>query len=170
VTPRPSQVSALPSASSSVHDLVVTLAADAIRAHYESRLVSLAVFGSVGRGTARDNSDVDLLLIVTDLPRGRVARAEEFLAVERTVVAALPGAPALSPVFKTPAEAQAGSPLFLDMIDDARILVDRDGFLAAVLARLAGRLLELGSRRVWQDGWWYWDLKPDYRPGEVFEL
>jgi hypothetical protein len=31
----------------------------------------------------------------------------------------------LSPLFKTPAEANRGSPLFLDLVDDARILVDR---------------------------------------------
>jgi hypothetical protein len=34
----------------------------------------------------------------------------------------------LSPVFKTPQEVEAGSPLFLDMIADARLLFDRDGF------------------------------------------
>jgi hypothetical protein len=29
----------------------------------------------------------------------------------------------------------------------------------------------LGSRRVYlADGSWYWDLKPDFRPGEVVEL
>ncbi|MEW5981807.1 MAG: hypothetical protein AB1806_05495 [Acidobacteriota bacterium] len=56
------------------------------------------------------------------------------------------------------------------MVEDARILVDRDGLLAARLDRLAKRMRELGSRRIWRDGWWYWDLKPDYRPGEIFEL
>ena len=26
------------------------------------------------------------------------------------------------------------------------------------------------ARRVWCDGWWYWDLKPDLRPGETFTI
>lgn len=53
-----------------------------LRAHYGTRLVACAVYGSVGRGTQRDGSDVDLLLVVRDLPRGRFARVEEFLPVE----------------------------------------------------------------------------------------
>jgi len=28
----------------------------------------------------------------------------------------------------------------------------------------------LGSRRIWTGDTWYWDLKPDFKPGEVFEL
>jgi hypothetical protein len=31
-------------------------------------------------------------------------------------------------------------------------------------------LAHLGARRVWLGNAWYWDLKPDYRPGDVFEL
>ena len=47
----------------------------------------------------------------------------------------------------------------------------RDGFFAAVLDRLRQRLAELGSRRcVDPDGYEYWDLKPDWKPGDVVEL
>jgi hypothetical protein len=31
-------------------------------------------------------------------------------------------------------------------------------------------LEQLGARRIWRGNAWFWDLKPDYRPGEVFEL
>jgi predicted nucleotidyltransferase len=137
---------------------------------YGPRLVSLVVFGSVGRGTARPDSDLDLLVVADDLPRGRVARVAEFAGVEGVVGRAFGGTVDLSPVFKTRDEVLAGSPLFLDMVDDARILYDRDGFFAAALERLRGRLAALGAKRVWRGNAWYWDLKPDYRPGEVFEL
>ena len=43
-------------------------------------------------------------------------------------------------MFKTPEQAEAGSPLFLDMVEDAKILLDADGFLA--------RRLERGRRAV----------------------
>ena len=56
------------------------------------------------------------------------------------------------------------------MVEDARIVLDRDGFFAGVLDRLRGRLHALGARRVWRGTRWYWDLKPDRRPGEVIEL
>lgn len=152
------------------HGIAIDAAIAAINEYYAERLVSLALFGSVARGTSRDDSDIDLLIVATSLPRGRVARADEFRVIELRVAAAVPNTPSLSPVFKTPDEIRQGSPLLLDMVEDARVLVDAGGFLAGQFGRLANRLRELGSQRVWRDGWWYWDLKPDYRPGEVFEL
>jgi hypothetical protein len=149
---------------------------DACASHYGGRLVSLAVFGSVGRGTPRADSDIDLLIVADPLPRGRVARVEEFGPIESVLAPRLQAAaargitPAWSPVLKTPAEVAAGSPLLLDMIEDARLLIDRDGVLRGALDAFAARLAALGARRVWRGSAWYWDLKPDYRPGEVFEL
>lgn len=148
----------------------------ACRSVYGPRLLSLAVFGSAGRGTSRPDSDLDLFLVVNGLPDGRRARVDEFVAVESAVAAALPAAdsahphPQLSPVFKTPAELALGSPLMFDMVEDARILEDHGGLLAAALDRLRRRLAELGARRIWRGDAWFWDLKPDYRPGEVFEI
>jgi predicted nucleotidyltransferase len=155
-------------------DLLETLA-DACRSVYGERLAALAVFGSVGRGTARSDSDIDLLIVATGLSERRVARVEEFAAVESMLEPRLARArragveTRLSPVFRTPEELEVGGPLLLDMVDDARLLVDT-GFLARRLARLKRRLEELGARRIWLGSAWYWDLKPDYRPGEVFEL
>src|SRR3972149_6108880 len=63
----------------------------ACHAVYGVRLASLAVFGSVARGTMRPDSDVDLLLVADPLPAGRMARMDEFSAVEGRVAPA-PGA------------------------------------------------------------------------------
>lgn len=148
----------------------------AIQLHYGERLVTVAVFGSVGRGVMRHDSDVDLLIIARDLPRGRIKRIEEFDAVEEAMADLLRDLArrgvytAFSPILKIPEEVQAGSPLFLDMIEDARLLCDRGGFFARQLDRLRARLAELGAKRIWRSNAWYWDLKPDYKPGEVFEL
>ena len=65
-----------------LEDLLAAVLA-ACRQHYGERLVSLAVFGSVGRGVPRPDSDVDLLIVARDLPRGRVARAADFRLCER---------------------------------------------------------------------------------------
>ena len=153
---------------------VLSALGDAAQAHYGDRLRALAVFGSVGRGTAGPESDIDVLVVADDLPRGRLARVREFDAVERALAAAFAGStirlPPLSPIFKTPAELEAGSPLLLDMIGDSVVLADRTGVLRARLDRLRARLAELGARRIWRGNAWYWDLKPDYRPGDVIEL
>jgi predicted nucleotidyltransferase len=148
----------------------------ACRDQYAERLVSLVLFGSTARGTSGPDSDVDLLIVSEGLPEGRVARVREFMAVERQLEAEVRAARLagwnveLSPVFKTPAEVQQGSPLFLDMLDDAQLLYDREDFMRHALDLLRARLAALGARRIWRGNAWYWDLKPDYRPGDVFEI
>jgi hypothetical protein len=159
-----------------IYDDLVAAAHDACRRHYGPQLVSLAVFGSVGRGTPGPDSDIDLLVVAEQLPPGRLARSDDFTAVDRAIEPRLASAhqlglhPTLSAIFKTPEEAATGSPLFLDMLDDARIVYDRDGFLRRAFDDFAARLARLGARRVWRGQSWFWDLKPNYKPGEVFEI
>ncbi|MEW5791493.1 MAG: nucleotidyltransferase family protein [Pseudomonadota bacterium] len=144
--------------------------------YYGERLVSLAVFGSVARGTMRPDSDIDCLIVADPLPRGRMARMREFAAVETAMDDALRAAgrrgvqTSLSPVFKTPGEVRQGSLLFLDMVEEARILYDWGDFLRAYLDNLRERLRELGARRVMRGGGYYWQLKPDLKPGELISL
>ncbi|MBC7228491.1 MAG: nucleotidyltransferase domain-containing protein, partial [Thermoflexales bacterium] len=140
-------------------------------------LVSLVVFGSLGRGKPGPDSDVDLLVVCRTLPAGRLPRVEAFAAhVESQVeshlhaLAAQGIHTAFSPVLKTTDEVPLGSPLFLDMTEDAWILYDRDDFFATWLSEFRARLTRLGARRVWRGDHWYWDLRPGYRPGEVFEI
>ena len=52
---------------------------------YGDRLISLAIFGSVGRGAPRPDSDIDVLIVADPLPRGRLARVPEFGHVESTL-------------------------------------------------------------------------------------
>jgi predicted nucleotidyltransferase len=147
------------------------------KAFYGGRLVSLVVFGSVGRETQRFDSDLDLLVIAEGLPKGRMKRVGEFEAVEGKLAPFLKSLELnhgintyISTVIKSPEEAWKGSPLFLDMVEDARILFDRNDFFRKVLERLRQRLAELGSKRIWRGNAWYWDLKPDYQPGDIIEL
>jgi predicted nucleotidyltransferase len=147
-----------------------------VQAFYGERLVSLVIFGSVGRGTPGFDSDIDFLVIVRDLPAGRMKRIREFDAVEERINPLIQSLRAdgihtsLSPVIKSPEEALQGSPLFFEMVEDAKILFDSGGFFAGVLAKLRNRLQALGSQRVRLGNAWYWILKPDIQRGEVFEI
>ena len=76
----------------------------------------------------------------------------------------------LSPLLKTPEEAERLRPLYLDMVEDAVMVYDQGDFLESVLARLKRRLDELGAKRVWMGKKWYWVLKPDAKFGEVIEI
>jgi uncharacterized protein len=60
--------------------------------------------------------------------------------------------------------------LFLDMIDDGRILYDPSGFWKSFLEDFRQRLGRLGARKIVEGDRWYWDLKPDYKIGETFEI
>jgi len=51
-------------------------------------------------------------------------------------------------VTKTPEEDSRLSPLYLDLVKDAVIVYDRDGFFKKALERLRHRLKKLGAERV----------------------
>lgn len=101
---------------------------------YGEDLITLAVFGSVGRGTPSFESDIDVLVVARNLPPGRVRRIDQFSAVEERMSPVFSSLKekgihtTLSPVIKTPEEVLVGSLLFLDMINDAVLLYDKDDF------------------------------------------
>ena len=75
------------------------------------------------------------------------------------------------PIMKTREEASYHSPLYLDMVVEGVILYDREGFFGSILDEIGRKLKKLGARRKYlKSGGWYWDLKPDYKPGEVIEI
>ena len=63
-------------------------------------------------------------------------------------------------------EARENRYLYLDMIEEARILVDSDDFFQDKLHSLQQRLKELGAKKIRRNGDWYWDLKPDLKLGD----
>jgi uncharacterized protein len=142
-------------------DTVLAAVKRAVLEVYGPRLISLAVFGSWARGTASPESDLDLLVVASDLPPSRMKRVREFRPVDAATAAERGSvwgpnraAVELSPVFKTPQELAAGS----------------DHVLRDYLAGLRARMKTLGSTRKTFKGGFFWDYKPDFRPGEVVEL
>jgi hypothetical protein len=70
--------------------------------------------------------------------------------VEKEVRNTVPEQITLSSVFKRPAEVEVCSPLFLDMVENGRVLDERDNCIEGHFARLRERLKQLGARRVWR--------------------
>ncbi|MHA1710622.1 MAG: nucleotidyltransferase domain-containing protein, partial [Candidatus Freyarchaeota archaeon] len=58
---------------------VVRRVLDRLLSSFGDRLVSLVVFGSVARGDARRDSDLDLLVVIDGLPRSRFKRFDVFM-------------------------------------------------------------------------------------------
>lgn len=141
------------------------------------RLVSVVLYGSAARGELTPTSDIDLLVIAERLPKGAFLRSEPIYQAREAIgplcealFDRLDWYPYVSVILKTPREAERGSRLFLDMVEDAKLLYDREGFFQQQLNGLRERLARLGAQRIAIDGSWYWDLKPDYRWGDVIEL
>jgi len=141
-------------------------------ADHGERLLSLVLFGSVARGQARPTSDIDLVIVAEGLPRSLAERRRPFLQSWQRVRAAR-GLPHVewNLITKSPEEARVHSPLYLDIVEEGIVILDRGGLVKAVLSAMRARMRALGSRRVYlADGTWYWDLKPDFRFGEVVEI
>jgi len=140
-------------------------------------LTSLAIYGSVARGNANSDSDIDLLLVSNDFLGSLTKRAEELCSLEDVVMEEIKWLKdhgirtGLSFYALREEEAERLPMILLDFTEDAVILHDRGRFLENLLTDLKAKLLKLGARRVFVDKeTWYWDLKPDYKFGEVIEI
>ena len=140
-------------------------------------LVSFALYGSIARGTAKPESDLDILLISDDFEGSIASRIDKVVKVEEKVEEEIfwlmkhkiYPVPNFYPIRRF--EAEQLPLLFLDLIEDAKIIYDEDGFLRNLLNNLQARLVALGVKKVdLGDGSWYWDLKPDYKPMEGVDI
>lgn len=140
-----------------------------------SDLEAVALFGSVARDQGGQTSDLDLLVIHhrDDEPIHDFVRILVRLRQDREYQKLLEKGsyPEVTPLFLNIPSLKKHPWILLDVVDEGKILFSRSGLLEDELSNLRLRLRELGSRKVMlQDGTWYWDVKPDWKPGETFDL
>lgn len=152
---------------------------DLVMEKLSDSIISLILYGSVARGEAKKESDIDLLIVQKGAPNVYYERLKPVMEAEMELRKSevyensrKKGLmPCLSYVILSQKEAQKNLYLFLDMIEDSMILLDKEDFFKRRLDELRSRLNMLGSKKVFlKDGSWYWDLKPDLVAGEIFEL
>lgn len=147
-----------------------------MKEEFKDDLISVVLYGSVARGDNRNDSDVDLLIIIKNLPKDSMlkrirlfeTKVEDKLNLDEYWKNGY--YISLSPILKTPEEAEKISPLYLDMAYDAIILYDKNQFFTKILQKLKERLKELGAERVRIGKKWYWVLKKDSKFGDTIEL
>lgn len=152
---------------------------DCCKALMESvALTSLAVYGSVARGTAGNTSDLDLFVVSNDF-KGTLGERIDFLMetigkrvypeIEFLRENGLHTFLSLYPLRKS--EAEKLPLIMLDMVDDAKMVYDENDFLKEQLLKLKLKLLGLKAKRVYvKKDEWYWDLCPNYKPLEAVPL
>jgi predicted nucleotidyltransferase len=154
------------------HKQIINKFKQKLLVRFRDELISLVLFGSVARGTARKESDMDVLIILKDAPDSYYERLKPVVEIElemRKDAERMP--PVLSSIILSLDEAKQNRNIFLDMIDDSIILYDTDNFFKNRLSELKNRLDQLGSRKILlDDDTWYWNLKPDIKAGDVIEL
>lgn len=141
-----------------------------------NNLISILVYGSVARGDARKDSDLDVLIVAEGLPNSRLERSKLFINAESQLSNLLDELSqkgysiTISPIIKTRSEATSTTPLYLDMVEDAIIIYDKENFIQQILTQLKEKLKTLGAEKVKLGKKWYWRLKKDFKFGEVITI
>ena len=158
---------------------LVTYILELLRSFLGDDLISVVVFGSVARGRADLNSDTDVILVASNMPRSLSERMEILanLLVEfsKTQTCEELNRKGLNTWVQfhplTMEEAELHRPIYLDVVEDGIIVYDRGGFIKRVMEGFKSKLEALGAKRIFlEDGSWYWDLKPSIKRGEVVEV
>ena len=154
-------------------DCVVRLV-ETIAEHYAENLISMAVFGSYSRNEARLNSDLDLFLVLRELPfslRSQIHR--DFV---ESVETPLDGKfqhlrtsginMEISPIILSIDQAKFFNPLYYDMTQSAHIISDQSDFLKSKIIATSELMKRNGSERIAIGGHWYWKAKSNPKFGE----
>jgi len=150
-----------------------------LKARLGDNVISVVLFGSVARGDAEEGSDVDLLIVSDGFEGSFGERFQHFQEIDKELLELETRkklrregyGTLISPIPLNPKEVKRHPPILLDILTDGIILYDKNGFIKGELADLRKRLRALKARKVRLPGnRWYWDLKPDYKLGEVVEV
>ncbi|MCX8169346.1 MAG: nucleotidyltransferase domain-containing protein [Candidatus Methanomethylicia archaeon] len=145
---------------------------------YGGRLVSIVIFGSIARGEAKPNSDLDILIIVEKLPEKYSERINQVIEILEDVREVKLWLWKRKKIFcnveflmLTPDEASIVQPVYLDMLDNSILVYDRNYFFRQILEKFSKKLRALGAEKiVLPDGRWFWKLKSQVSWGEVITL
>jgi predicted nucleotidyltransferase len=140
------------------------------------KIISIAAFGSIARSNGTPESDIDLIIVYKgrrkDIEKKvlevilRLRETREYQYLEK-----LGFYPEISPIFMSVPELENHPWILLDVVDHGIILQDSNNRLRNELMRMEEKMTKFGSKKITlPDGSWYWNLKPDLKVGEVFEL
>lgn len=152
--------------------LIVRETTNELIKNFRENLVSIILFGSVARGTATNQSDIDIIVVAENFPRNISGRIDMLLPILNKVYSKIQGRkPFIQFHPLRPNEAEKFRPIYLDVLTDGIILYDKNDFMRKVLNRMQRKLTKLGAKKVYlKDGSWMWILKPGLKPGEVIEI
>lgn len=115
-------------------------------------IVAAALFGSWAKGKAKEESDIDLLIVSENVHPRRRKRIQDVIRLRKTLSPDLP----LDILLVTRKECQENfknhNPLFLDIACEGIILFDPEGFLQSLIEETRAYIRTRGLVRL-PDGW-----------------
>jgi len=130
---------------------------------------AIIVYGSVARGTAQPQSDIDVLILVSDSDESVGERIRKFSGIEDSgntgrELEWLDGRGICTHISLLPLslrEAEQMPPILLDIVEDGITIAD-DGSFQKLRGMLRSRLAAQGIRREYlSPNEWYWVLSPE---------
>ena len=140
-------------------------------------LYSLHYLDPLQRGDFKSESDIDIFFTIVDKPKSRSERSHLILNKliplykergERLYPDVV--LPELHSVLRDKAQVLEGGFLYLDLVSEAKILVDRDSFFENHLERFGKKMKEWGSQKYIEQDGYYWIVKPGLQNGEILDL
>ena len=145
---------------------------------FGSRLESIVLFGSLSKGTAKPESDIDLLVVARGLPESYSDRTKiireivSFKLMDDLIIYLWKNSGIyadLDIMLLDGREAAVTHPFYLDMAKDCVIIYDRGKIMLNKILEVREKLEKVGARRVEEpDGSWYWIICPE--PEEVKDI
>lgn len=147
-----------------------------VQGSFGKNFLAGALFGSIAREQEKPTSDIDLLLIFSRKDAGLeetitnlLVEADSWPEKQSLVAKGFFGG--ISALIRTKQELIENPLILLDVMEEGIVLYDPHETLQNLFFRLRKKLKELNAKKVvLPDGTWYWDLKPDWKPGEVVEV
>jgi uncharacterized protein len=129
-----------------------------LQKRFGEQLVSVILYGSYARGNARTFSDIDLFVVLNEVPRdwnSIFALEHEVSRIGRGLGKKVQGQ-VLSRDDVT-CSIESSTLIMLEVFDAHRILIDRDGFFAEQMQNFTAQIHQRGIRKLGQ----IWRVPPD---------
>jgi HEPN domain-containing protein/predicted nucleotidyltransferase len=113
---------------------------------------SAAIYGSWAKGTQREDSDMDILIISDEVNPRRQKRGKEISVIKEYLSVDVPLDILLLTTKECLSNFRNHNPLFLDLASEGVILIDEDDFLKSLIEETRTYISEKKLKRL-KDGW-----------------
>lgn len=144
--------------------------------NFGNKLLAVIQFGSTARGHIKRHTDLDLFVVLdtefANLAEKRAAalKAEESADAVLKSLNSFGYSIQVSALVRTRNQALAFTPIYLDMTIHSVIHYEKDDFATLLIKRTKDKISEIGAVRKNRGLLWYWDLCPNFKPGDKAPL